>query len=223
MPNTAIFQERVLNAIEAIETALEAGDGAASLTSLQAIETALEAIQAEQAGDTLTSAQALETALEAIQTEQAGDTLTALQAIVTSQASIAASDGQGAFSVTYIFPAKDFGNGDWTEDIQAPTGFRGLVKAISIYDITEAFNGDTTEARVEVGIQGGDVDAYIISSDITEGAGSAVDAGFTPTLTLGAVGTIPSADNLLVTGYAPDDAGANEGIGTVAVTISYFL
>lgn len=171
MPNTAIFQERVLIALEALDS-------------------------------------------------NADSQTTALEAIQVSQASIAASDGQGAFSVTYVFPAKDFGAGDWTEDIQGPTGFRGLVKAISIYDVTETFNGSVTESRVEVGIQGGDVDAYSISADFGL---LAADAGLTPALTDGAVLTIPSADNILVTGYAPDDAGANAGIATVAVTVSYFL
>ncbi len=170
---------------------------------------ALEAIQADaEAGGgaaTLAALVSIDVALDAIQ---------------TSQASIAASDGQGAFSVNYTFPAKDFGAGDWTEDIQGPAGFRGLVKAISIYDVTETFNGSVTESRVEVGIQAGDVDAYSISDDFGL---LAADAGLTPALTAGVVGTIPVGEDILVTGYAPDDAGANAGIATVVVTVSYFL
>jgi hypothetical protein len=150
-----------------------------------------------------------------------------MERVATAQEAIQAAQeveaGAGAFAVTYVFPAKDFGAGNWTEDIQGPPGLRGLVKAISAYDITEAFNGSVTESRVEVGIQGGDADAYVISDDFVEGAGTAIAAGFTPALTAGVVGTIPAAEDLIVTGYAPNDSGANEGIATIAVTISYFV
>jgi hypothetical protein len=168
---TALFQERILNALEATQAAQEA------------IQVAQEAIQ-------------------------------------VSQASQAASDGQGAFSVTYVFALADFGAG-FTEDIQGPAGFRGLVKAVDIYEISEAFNGDTTAARLDIGIQAGDADAYVVSADIPDPTGTG--AALSLALTAGVVGTIPVGEDILLTGIAPNDAGANTGICTLAVTISYFL
>lgn len=167
-------------------------------------------ILATQAGDADGSAQL--TALQAL--------VTAQQAIQASQASIAASDGQGAYSVTYVFALADFGAG-FTEDIQGKSGFRGRVKAVDIYEISEAFNGDTTGARLDIGIQGGDDNAYTITAAIPDP--TATGAALSLALTDGVIGLIPVGEDILLTGVAPNDAGANEGICTLAVTISYFL
>ncbi len=144
----------------------------------------------------------------------------AQEAIQVAQEAVAGTGD--SFNVTYVFPAKDFGAG-WTEDIQSPPGHRGQVVAIAAYDITESFNGSVTEARVDVGIQGGDADAYSISDDFPEGVLTAIAAGFAPGVTDGVVGIIPVGEDILVTGIAPNDSGANEGIGTIALTIAYFV
>lgn len=128
-------------------------------------------------------------------------------------------DGAGAFSVTYVFPAVDLSAGNVVEDIQGPPGLRGLVKAISVYNVTVTFNAVTTAARIDVGIQAGDTDAYVISA----GLGTlAADAALTPVLTAGVVGTLPIGEDALVTFVAPT-GGTPAGTATFAITINYFL
>lgn len=121
------------------------------------------------------------------------------------------------FDVTYTFPAKDFGAATWTEVIESPPGFRGKVRAVSIYDVTEAFTDDTTESRVDVGISG-DIDAFATSADLGTLGIAASDS---PALTGGATLIIPANTTVHVTGTAPT-GGTPAGIATVAVTIMYF-
>jgi len=121
------------------------------------------------------------------------------------------------FVVTYTFPAKDFGAATWTEVIETPPGFRGKVRAVTLYDVTEAFTDDTTEARVDVGISG-DIDAYVTSADLGTLAIAASDC---PALTDGATRIIPANNTVHVTGTAPT-GGTPAGIATTAVTIMYF-
>lgn len=137
--------------------------------------------------------------------------------VATALESQPAEDGGDAFSITYVFPGVDFGAG-WTEDIQSPAGFRGTVVGVNIYDVTEAFVGTTSIGPVEIGIQGGDADAYAISEEPTT---LATDAAEALPVREGIVGTIPAADDVLVTG--PINVGGSiTGIATVAVTIRYF-
>jgi len=121
------------------------------------------------------------------------------------------------FDVTYIFPAKDFGAADFVEDIQTPPGFRGKVRAISLYDVTETFNAVTTPARVDIG-SGGDDNAYAISASLGLLASG---AALTPALTNGVTHIIPANSQVEVAGVAPT-GGVETGIATVAVTIQYF-
>lgn len=125
------------------------------------------------------------------------------------------NSGVDAFSVTYILPAKDFGVGAFTEDIQGVPGFRGTVKDISYYDTTEVYSD--ADASVDIGIQGGDVDAYVVGSDIgviaSNGAAS-------QTLVAGVIGTIPVGEDILVTGNTVTIG--TTGISTLAITIQYF-
>ena len=67
------------------------------------------------------------------------------------------------FVVTYTLPAKDYGAATFTEVIESPAGFRGKVRAISIYNVTEAFTATTTRAYCYVGISG-DTDAFATSA-----------------------------------------------------------
>jgi len=70
------------------------------------------------------------------------------------------------FDITYVFPAKDFGAAaNWTEVIESPPGFRGVVRAITMYDVTEIFNEPTTPAYVYVGLSG-DIDAFVLSASL---------------------------------------------------------
>ena len=121
------------------------------------------------------------------------------------------------FSVTYTFEASDWG-ANFTEVIEPPAGFRGKVKAIDIYNISETFNSVTLNARVEVGISGGDVDAHAISDDIPD---TAANAAFSAVITDGILPIIAEGTNILIGGIA-STGGTPAGIGTLSVTIQYF-
>lgn len=122
------------------------------------------------------------------------------------------------FDVTYVMPTKDFGAGsNWTEVIESPPGFRGVVRAITLYDVTEIFNEPTTPAYVYVGISG-DTDAFVTSASL---GALAVDASDSPVLTNGATRYIPANTTIHVTGVAVTGTSPT-GIATVAVTIQYF-
>ena len=122
------------------------------------------------------------------------------------------------FDVTYVFPAKDFAAGaNWTEVIESPPGFRGTVRAVTLYDVTEVFNAPTTAAYVYVGITG-DTDAFVTSASLGALAANASDS---PALTNGATRFIPANTTIHVTGVAVTGTSPT-GIATVAVTIQYF-
>jgi len=121
------------------------------------------------------------------------------------------------FAVTYTFEASDFGT-NFTEVIAMPIGWRGKVRAIDIYNISETFNSVTLNARVEVGISGGDVNAYAISDDIPD---TAANAAFSAVITDGVLPVIERGTSILVGGIA-STGGTPAGIGTLAVTIQYF-
>lgn len=142
----------------------------------------------------------------------------AQEAIQVSQATVASASG-AAFSVTYTFPLIDLDSGDVVRDIQGPAGLRGTVQEVNLYDVSELFTDDTTEARLDIGIQGGDDNAYAISDDVGT---LAADAGLSLALTAGVVGTIPAGEDLLLTFVAPT-GGTPEGIATWSVTINWFV
>ena len=122
------------------------------------------------------------------------------------------------FSVTYVFPAKDFAAGaNWTEVIESPPGFRGKVRAITLYDVTEIFNEPTTPAYVYVGLSG-DIDAFCTSASLGALATTASDS---PALTDGATHIIQPNATIHVTGVGNTGAGLT-GIAATAVTIQYF-
>ena len=131
---------------------------------------------------------------------------------------MAESESAAAFSVSYGFPAKNFVTA-WTEDIVSPPSVRGLVKAIEITNVTEEFSGSTTVHTVIIGTSS-DTDAYISNAPITDTL--AVAAAETLTLTRGATRLIPAAGSVRVTGTVGADAGSDEGISDVTVTILYF-
>ena len=122
------------------------------------------------------------------------------------------------FVVTYTFPAKDFGAAaNWTEVLESPVGFRGKVRDITLYDVTEVFNEPTTPAYVYVGISG-DIDAFVTSASL---GALAVDASDSPVLTDGATHIIQPNTTIHVTGVGVTGT-LPTGIATVAVTIQYF-
>ena len=124
------------------------------------------------------------------------------------------NSGVDAFSITYVFPAIDFGGGNKTEQVEGIEGFRGTVKAIIVYECSELFAD--ANSYIDVGIDGGDADAYI---DGAKFAALAADASLAADLTAGVVGTIPVGEDILVSMFKPTGA---TGIATVAVTIQYY-
>ena len=125
---------------------------------------------------------------------------------------------EAPFDVTYVFPAKDWGAAaNWTEVIESPLGFRGVVRDITLYDVTEVFNEPTTPGYVQVGISG-DIDAYILSASL---GALAADASDSPALTKGATYVIPPNTTIHVTGIGVTGTSPT-GIATTAVTIQYF-
>jgi hypothetical protein len=168
--------------------------------------------------------EAIQAAVESIDTDNAAALVqltsidTALEAIQTSQASIAASDGQGAFSVNYYFSAVDFGAGDSTQVFTTPAGFRGSVKAVSVYNVTEAFTADTTPARLDIG-DGVDADEFALTASLGT---TAIGASVTPAITDGDTPVITAADIVTVTFVAPT-GGTPAGIADVVLTVSYYL
>lgn len=126
-----------------------------------------------------------------------------------------ASVEETAYDVTYVFPAIDFGAGDAEEVIQGPADFKGVVRSVTLYDVTEIFSSVTTEARVEVGIGGGDDDTYAVSDDLGV---LGVAASACPRLVT--KGAIPKGASVGVNMVAP--TGSPTGIATVAVTVTWF-
>ncbi len=142
--------------------------------------------------------------------------------IATALETQIAEDGADGFTVTYMFTVEDCGGGsDWTQDIQAPTGYRGKVVAVTIIDVFEAFVGTTSTGPLDVGIQAGDQDAYAISEQVSATL-SVADATEALSVKEGVVGTIPSAKDLIIT-YNKNVGGSITGQATFLVTIKYFI
>jgi len=129
--------------------------------------------------------------------------------------------GVNAFSITYIFPSVNFGTGNKTEVIEAVPGYRSNVMAVTLFEVTEAFNGSVTEARIDIG-DGVDADEFILTADFGDGD-VGIAGTLSPVLTVGDDAIIPVGQSITVTCVAPNDAGANTGIGSVAVTLQYYL
>lgn len=120
------------------------------------------------------------------------------------------------FSITYVLPAVDFAS-TATEVIETPASFRGIVKAITVYNVTTQFTAVTTPAYVYVGISG-DTDAFALSASLGT---LNVDEADCPALTKGATHLIQPGTTVHVTGVAPT-GGAPAGVATIGVTIQFF-
>ena len=141
------------------------------------------------------------------------DALEAMDASVTAQELRVGAD---SFVVTYTFDGYDLGAGA-DEDFESPQGYRGTVRAFSLFDITEAIADGA--GTIAIGLQGGDVDAYVDETVIA--IASTGDAAVYDALVAGVTGTIPSSQPVLITGTAP--GGGATGIFTLAITVQYFL
>lgn len=145
------------------------------------------------------------------------DLETALQEIETAAESIGSDPtGRGGFCVTYKFPQIDWGNAAEVRNIVPPLGFRGEVLSAVITNVTEVHDSAET---FNLGIDGGDTDAYLALSTVAAVAvGASVRAG----LVAGASGytAIPNTGAELV--LTTTSAGAT-GISDLHLTIRYYL
>lgn len=120
------------------------------------------------------------------------------------------------YSVTYVFVAQDFGAGDWTEIIDTPADFRGVIRNVTFYEISEVFNSVTTEAQFNIGTAG-DADLYAATGNLGD---LGATTSYIPPLTIG-TRVIEAGTEVQVQGIAPT-GGTPTGIASVAVTIQYF-
>lgn len=160
-------------------------------------------------------------AIESISSEaEAGDgaaSLTAAQAIQAALEGIAALTAFSDHSVTYYFSGVDFGAGDSTQSINTPAALRGKIKNVTLYNVTETFTDDTTQARIDIG-DGVDADEFALTADFGT---LAANASLVPAITDGDTPIIPVGDIVTITFVAPT-GGTPAGISDVAITIDYF-
>lgn len=117
----------------------------------------------------------------------------------------------------------DFGAGDEAFIIKTPSTRRGLPFSVDIYDVTETFNTDTTEARVDIG-DGSDADEFALTDDfgaLTTALGGATFNVADGTLVAGDTPIVEPGDYVTVTCVAPT-GGTPAGIAKVGVTFLYF-
>ena len=142
---------------------------------------------------------------------------TALQEIQTAEESIGSvPTGRGGFCVTYKFPQIDWGNAIEVRNIVPPLGFRGEVLSAVITNTTEVHSNAET---FDLGIDGGDTNAYLAASTVAVVAvGASVRAG----LVAGVTGytAIPNTGAELV--VTTTSAGTT-GISDLSITIRYYL
>jgi hypothetical protein len=126
-------------------------------------------------------------------------------------------DAGAAFTETYLFQAQDFGAGDAAEVIQGPSGKTGIVRAVTVFNVSEAFTIVTTSARVDVG-DGSDANGYAFSNDIPA---VAIAGSHSPAISAGVLGNeLPGGAAVTLTFVAPT-GGTPAGIADVQVTITW--
>lgn len=128
-----------------------------------------------------------------------------------------ANPADAPYDQTYDFPGIDFGAGDSVVSFASPENRIGIIRAIRVKGVSETFTDDTLEARVDVGITGGDTDAYAVSQDFgTLAAGAELDASFAPGITT----EIPNNGSVGVNFIAPT-GGVPAGIADVELTVTW--
>jgi hypothetical protein len=122
----------------------------------------------------------------------------------------------------YQIEANDFGGGsDTTQVVSGPSGMKGIVRHVHIYDVTETFVGTTTGGQVLVG-KSGDPNAYF-ESDHTQlqGSSPAVAESLMLNDTLTGYNEIPADTPVHITCVAAV-GGSVTGIASVDVAIDWY-
>lgn len=128
-----------------------------------------------------------------------------------------------AQTIMYQWTAHDFGAGAATNEIRGPSGKRGILKDIILFDVTETFTDTTTSGYVQVG-DGSDDDLYgELDCLTTAAAATASAAAATETSTNAIYGdqTI-SADATVTVKFVSPTGGTPAGIASVGVIIDWF-
>ncbi len=126
------------------------------------------------------------------------------------------------FHFSNVAAGVDFGAGDSQYQLQTPVGRRAKPIEVSVYDVTETFTDDTTEASVEIG-DGSDQDEFAYTDDFSTLAADNADTftSYDGSLVVGDTEIIEGDDEVTVTCVAPT-GGTPAGIAKVSVAFMYF-
>ena len=122
------------------------------------------------------------------------------------------------------FQAVDFGTPTASLSFVAPSLLRGKVMSIDLTSVTETFTSTTLAAGIEVGIDGGDTDAYCTTNRGINDLTAATTQNFNAndgSLVNGVDEIIPEAGIVTVTPIAPT-GGTPAGIANLTVSVFYF-
>lgn len=128
------------------------------------------------------------------------------------------------YAVTIQFEAVDFGTPTASLSFVAPSTRRGKVLNIDLTGVTETFTSTTLAAGIEVGIDGGDTDAYCTTERGINDLAAATVQNFNAadgSLVNGVDEIIPAAGIVTVTPIAPT-GGTPAGIADLGITVLYF-
>ena len=128
------------------------------------------------------------------------------------------------FATTIQWEAVDFGTPTANLTFNAPSTMRGKVMNIDLTGVTETFTTVTLAAGIEVGVDGGDTDAYCTTNRGISALAAATAQNFNAnngTLINGVTEIIPGGGIVTVTPIAPT-GGTPAGIADLSLTVLYF-
>ena len=120
---------------------------------------------------------------------------------------------------SYVFPSVDYGAGDSSHSLRGPAGKTGTLVDIHL-SATETFNSVTTDGYTQIGVSGGDLDAFasFVQGDLAATDAISAENGSDPDWLIDA--NIPADTAVEVTCVAPT-GGTPTGIATVTVVIDW--
>ncbi len=128
------------------------------------------------------------------------------------------------YAVTIQFEAVDFGTPTASLSFVAPSTLRGKVLNVDLTGVTETFTSTTLAAGIEIGIDGGDTDAYCTTNRGINDLAAATVQNFNAndgSLVNGVNEILQPAGLVTVTPIAPT-GGTPAGICDLGVTVFYF-
>ena len=128
------------------------------------------------------------------------------------------------YAATIQFEAVDFGTPTANLTFNAPSTLRGKVMNVDLTGVTETFNVTTLEAGIEIGVDGGDTDAYCTTNRGIGALTAATAQNFNAhdgSLIDGVTEIIPAGGIVTVTPIA-NTGGTPAGIADLGVTVFYF-